>query len=67
MRLEPLRNRQALLAEKSRVEEAALVAGAVIGEDRDDRMTGAHVAREANSACDVNAARAAEAEAFLAQ
>src|SRR6476646_40249 len=48
--IEPSGNRQTLLAQECRVEQSALVAGAVVGQHRDDRMTGAHVAGKADGA-----------------
>ena len=64
--IEPSGNRQPLLAQECRVEQPTLVAGAVIAKDRDDRMTGAHVACEPYGAGDIDAARSAEAQPFLA-
>src|SRR5262245_38666720 len=65
--VEPLRHRQPLLTQEFGVEQPALVAGAVIGEHRDDRMTGAEIAGEPDGAGDIDAARSAEAETFLTQ
>src|SRR5512144_890835 len=59
--VEPSGNRQTLLTQECRVEQPALVAGAVIGQHRDDRMTGAHVARKADGAGHIDAARPAKA------
>src|SRR4030095_11832101 len=65
--VEPSGDRQAFLTQEFGVEQPTLVAGAVIGENRDDGMTGPEVASKTNGACDIDAARSAEAEPFLAQ
>src|SRR5262245_12185031 len=64
--IQPGGNRQTLLTQEFRVEQPALVAGAVIGEHGDDRMTRAHVARQADGARNIDATRPAEAQPFLA-
>src|SRR4029079_3097676 len=65
--IEPSGKRQPLLTQECRVEYPTLVAGAVIGKDRDDRMTGAHVTCEPYRSGDIDTARSAEAQPFLAK
>src|SRR6476620_11658841 len=54
--VEPSGNRQTLLTQECRVEQPALVAGAVIAKHRDDRVAGAEVARKSDGACHIDAA-----------
>src|SRR6185295_11056471 len=65
--VEPSGDRQAFLTQEFGVEQPTLVAGAVIGENRDEGMTGPEVAGKTDGTCDVDAARSAEAKPFLAQ
>src|SRR3546814_3139962 len=53
--------------QKNRIEKLRLIPVAVVAEDRDDRMTGTELAREADGAGDIDAAGPAEAEPFLLQ
>src|SRR5205085_10948656 len=62
--LEPVRGRQAFLAQEGRVEKLGLVPRARVGEDRHHRVPGTEVARQADRAGDVDAARAAEHQSF---
>src|SRR5262245_42314789 len=63
--VEPSGNRQTLLTQECRVEQSALVAGAVIGQHRDDRVTGAHVSGKPDGAGNIDAARPSKAQTFL--
>src|SRR5258708_29629791 len=63
--LEPVGRGQALALEERAVEELRLVARPGVGEDRHHGMAGPQIAREADGAGDVDAARAAEHQAFL--
>src|ERR1051325_2114024 len=64
---EPVGARKPFFPEKRRIEKLRLVARARVGEDRDHRVAGAAVAREADRAGDVDAARAPEAQSFAFQ
>ena len=63
--LEPRRNRQILLAQELRIEQLRLISRAVIGKDGHDGVAGAELLGQANGAGDIDAGRAAEAEAFV--
>src|SRR5262245_26028946 len=60
-------SREILLREPFGVEQARLVFRAAIAQDRDDRVPGAEVARNAHRSRHVDATRAAEEETFLVQ
>src|SRR5688572_22960899 len=62
--LEPVGAGESLFLQERRVEQLGLVARARVGEDRDDRVPRTEVFREADRSGDVDAARAAEAQAF---
>ena len=64
---EPGRGREPFLAQKRRIEKLALVSGAVIAKDRDDRMPGAEFLGQADGARDVDAAGPAKAQALMLQ
>src|ERR1051325_8793168 len=64
---EPVGARKPFFPEKRRIEKLRLVARARVGEDRDHRVAGAEVAREADRAGDVDGARAPEAQSFAFQ
>src|SRR6476620_10574662 len=65
--VEPSGNRQTLLTQECRVEQPALVAGAVIAKHRDNRVAGAEVARKSDGACHIDTTCSAEAQPFLGQ
>src|SRR5436190_1678914 len=65
--LEPVGAGEPLFLQERRIEQLRLVARARVREDRDDRVSRAEILREADRAGDVDAARAAEAQAFGAQ
>src|SRR5262245_54767482 len=60
-------SRKVLLHEPFGIEEARLILRTAITEHRDDRVAGAELARHANRGGDVDAARAAEEQAFLVE
>ena len=53
--------------QEGRIEQLRLIARAVVGEHRDDGVAGPKVLGQADGAGDVDAGRAAEAEAFVFQ
>ena len=55
VRFEPGWHRQVLRAQELRVEQLGLVAGAEVGEHRDDGVAGPHVLGEADRARDIDA------------
>src|SRR6266446_10125754 len=57
---QPRRGRELARLQKFWVEELRLVAGAGIGEDRDDRVPGPELARQPDRAADIDPGRAAE-------
>src|SRR5438046_8944021 len=63
--LQPVGAGQSLLFQESAVEKLRLVARAGVGEDRHHGVPRAEVLRQADRAGDVDAARAAKAQAFL--
>src|SRR5207253_10554474 len=65
LRFQPGRGRELARLQEFGVEEFRLVAGAGIGEDRDDRVPGPELAREANGAAHIDPGRAAEHQPFL--
>src|SRR5665648_37075 len=65
--IEPSGHWQPLFAQEFRVEQPSLIPRAVIAEHRDDGVAGSHVPCQADCAGDIDAARPAKAEAFLAQ
>src|SRR3974390_2574373 len=62
-----IRYRQILRAQEIRIEQFRLGARAAVGEDGDDRVARPELFREPYCAGDINAGRAAEAEAFVFQ
>src|SRR5262249_19317634 len=64
---EPARHREPLRAQEGGVPELRLIARAGVGEDRDDRVAGAELAREPNRAGHVDRTRPSEAEPLLAE
>src|SRR5512143_4334173 len=65
--VEPPGHRQVAGAKKGRVEELALIAGAVVAEHGDDHVAGAERAGDADGAGDVDARGAADAQPFLGE
>src|SRR6185437_8729596 len=63
--LEPGWNRKLLLAEKFRIEQLRLIAGAVVGQYGDDGVSRAKLLGEPDGAGDVDAGGTAEAEALV--
>src|SRR5262245_28013576 len=59
--------REILLREPFGVEQARLIFRAAVAQDRDDRVPGAELARYAHGGRYIDAARAAEEQAFLVQ
>ena len=66
-KLKPIGRRQALFLQESAVEEPRLVARSRVREDRHHGVPGTKIAREADRARDVDAARAPQAQAFILQ
>ena len=56
---------QVLGAQEVRVEQLRLIARAVVAQDRHDRVAGAEIARQPDRAGDVDAGRAAQAQALV--
>src|SRR5689334_24047078 len=65
--VEPVWDGKPLLAQECGVEQPALIARAVIAKHRDDGVARAHRFGEPDGARDIDAARPAQAETFLAQ
>src|SRR3954470_12708555 len=62
---QPLGHRQLLRTQEFRIEQLGLVARSAVGEHRDDGLARPQLLGEADSAGDVDAGRAAKAEAFV--
>src|SRR3974390_161586 len=63
--LEPRRGGEIARLEEFRVEELGLIAGARIGKDRDDRVTGSELASQPDRAADIDPRRAAKNKPLL--
>src|SRR4051794_7791718 len=59
--LEPFRHRQSFGTQELRIEQFGLIARAVVGENGNDGVAGAKLAREPDRAGDIDAGRAAHA------
>src|SRR6185312_2518825 len=65
--LEPFRYRKFLRAQEVRVEQLRLIARAEVGKNGHDGVAGSEILRQPDCTGDVDAARAAEAKAFVQQ
>ena len=63
--LEPVRHRQPLRAQELRIEQLRLIARAIVGENGDDGVARPQVLGKPDRARDVDAGRAAHAQAFV--
>src|SRR5712691_1444648 len=65
--LKPGRHRQLLLSQEGGIEQLRLVARAVVGQDRHDRVTAAELLGEPDRAGDIDAGRATQAQTLVFQ